>query len=80
MGFRSALMSNEAHHHLTPAQRPRRSYPFLDRLAEAEHSTQEDNQAGLAEDAVIKVCAVIKLAGQTANKQVEMPMPMLIHI
>jgi hypothetical protein len=49
-------------------------------LAKAEHCTQEDNQAGLAEDAVIKVCAVIKLAGHKANKQVEMPMPMLFHI
>ena len=63
-------MSNEAHH----------QYPFLVRVAEAEHSTQEDNQAGLAEDAVIKVRAVIKLAGHKANKQVEMPMPMLFDI
>jgi hypothetical protein len=52
----------------------------LVRLAEAEHSAQEDNQAGLAQDAVIKACAVIKLAGHKANKQVEMPMPMLFHI
>jgi hypothetical protein len=49
-------------------------------LAEAEHDTQEANQVGLAEDAVIKVCAVIKLAGRKANKQVEMQMPMLFHI